>query len=159
MCLICFNYLHGQIKCLACGRHPIARTKLDHYPTGAWSCVSIEIVQAFLLEMKFTGISWATDSAAFFNLPDFLALCRHRVDEARASGASLFHTVLHLNIAALLCFSERQPVEVHSNAHRAALLTQGRRPSQVTHCSYRRFRFPLTTRPLSALIGCGTEGL
>ncbi len=76
--------------------------------------------------------SWLAEpqnSAAFFNLPDFLAFCRHSVDEARASGASLFHTVLHLNIAALLCFSERQPGEVHSHAHRAV---QGRRPSQVT---------------------------
>lgn len=70
-------------------------------------------------------------SAVYLNLPDFLAFCRHKVDEARASGASLFHTVLHLNIAALLCFSVRQSGELHCQTLRATI-AQGRRPSQVT---------------------------
>lgn len=96
-------------------------------------------------------VSWLVihRATAIFNLPDFFAFCKHTVDEARASGASLFHTILHLNIA----------VVPTARVHRTTL-AQGRRPSQLrSYSSRKRFRSLPTTRPLPALIGCSADGL
>lgn len=131
--------------------------QMSPYSSGAYT-VSIEIVEAVVLLDWNEVHRWSAEpqiSAVNLNLPDFLAFCRHKVDEARASGASLFHTVLHLNIATLLCFSVIQPGEVHCLTRRATL-AQGRRPSQVTQLL---LALPVSANgpPLHDLIGCGTE--